>query len=215
MSAPEETADVVPVVTVVPDHVTGEVLDLRDADDSRIADFIGDGDDLIKLVKVHQDHARAELRRRMDLDLSWTRRIGDPTGPFQWEAKCPSPDADTEYWLPDELEEVIVDLVERGVVGEAAADGAMKRTVTLTVDVPVSSLTPLQAVVDGVKQGEGRILLAGRAFRVVKAESEAKAYKPGVTKLRKVPAAREAVDAIVKVDTPTRRVSLKKIERGA
>ncbi len=214
MTAPEILdAEVVPAVTVVPDHATGEVVDLREADDERLVEYIGTGDELVDRVRAHQDHARAELVRRMDRDLSWTRRIGDPKSGLQHELSVPSPDAGTTEYLADELLEVLRALVADDVVSQEAAESAMTRTMTVTVAIPLDE--DPEEIAEVLRRSAGDIRVGPTVFRFVKATTEQKALKSRVDKLLKVKATVEAISAIAKEIKPARKLKIKPIEKGA
>ncbi len=107
------------------DRSSGELIDLREASTDRLARFLDEAAELVSLVGEARAQAEREVLRRMDEEATWTARVGD------FELRAPSPEAGMTYWDEEALEEVLDDLVERGLVSEQAAAAALEVETTV------------------------------------------------------------------------------------
>jgi len=203
-----EHIDLQPITLSVLDRVTGERLAVRDADTETLAAFM-----------VHQQQLRGELAdaeaivnsallERLDRGAVWTVRVGDPQT-LQYELSAPSPTAGTDSYPPDALETELRALIERGTITPDAAGKALKRQITLVLDVPLN--LSLKETAEGLK----RIVLSlgENVLPVVKVNYTASAVKAGIVALRKVSGTTAALDRAKVTATPSRRVKVVVKER--
>jgi hypothetical protein len=202
------STELAPATPTVLDRVTGELLAVRDANTETLAAFM-----------VHQQQLRGELAdaeaivnnallERLDRGAVWTVRVGDPTT-LQYELSAPSPTAGTDSYPPDALETELRALVERGTITPHAAGKALKRQVTLVLDVPLN--LPLKETAEGLKRVT--ISLGENVLPVVKVDYAASAVKAGIAALRKVSGTVAALDRTKVTATPSRRVKVVVKER--
>lgn len=192
---------------VVHNPATGEVIDLRSADTEQLASVLDGVADMTGRLRDFAAIIDAELLDRLDRGAKWTLRVGDPASGHQFEIKAPSPDAGTEAYDTEQLEAELSTLIADGVIAEPAAEGALERTVTLTVRVPFGhELAALVKALSGVDA------IAGVPCEPTGVTSARKVALRGVHALRKVPGTGEALDR-AKVDPPAppRRVKVKRV----
>lgn len=183
------------------DWKSGEIVDVSDASTLRLAQLI---DDLAEAREGLSDVERVvnvELINRLDLDASWTWHDGGYT------VSAPSNSAGTEEFPIDALEAALEKLVDKKIVSIKGASKAIKRQVTLTIDVPLG--TPIPPLVEMFK-GE-TVSVEDKQMPIVKVDSRVAKVAAGITALRKIPAAAKILKTASKtVDPPPRKV---KVER--
>jgi hypothetical protein len=198
-------------LTVIDRH-TGEIIDVEKADTERLAAFDAGVADLISELQEARGIVSSELVRRLDRSANWTLRVGDPKGDVQYEITAPSPRAGTTTYPPLDLERELRQLVERKVIDEAAAAGALERTVTLTLDVPLAA--DLDGVVRSLQRPDVTFDLDGATCKLIKADGGRKSRVQGINRLAKVPGTAAALDR-VKFTEPVsgRRATIKPVRR--
>jgi hypothetical protein len=177
------------VTTEVVDFKTGEIVPL-DASTERLAEYMSNLDEVRTALAEAAGAVSDELVARMDREASWTLRVGDPKEGRQWEIKGSSPTAGTETYPPDLLEVELLALVERGTITAEAAGKALRRQVTLTLDVPLN--LPLKGVAEGLAQI--KLTLGENELPIAKADHSAGAIAAGINALRKVAGTGAALD---------------------
>jgi hypothetical protein len=195
--------------TVV-DRLSGEILTVADATTEQLAQFVTNQRQVRDDLSDAEAAVSAELVARLDANAQWTLRVGDPTD-VQWEITAPSPTAGSESYPPDMLEVELLDLVEAGTITPYAAAKALKRQVTLKLDVPLN--LPLKGTADSLAQltlklGENELPITGCDY-------SASASKTGINALSKVPGVKDALDrARVTQPVGTRKAKVTLKERG-
>ena len=195
-------------LTVV-DRNTGEVLDLATVDEHRLARFVSQATDVKDEIGEQIAAAQVELVRRLDRSATWTRRLGEPEDGLQYEIKAPSPEAGTTEYLPDRLLEELRALVDRGTITEDAAEGALRRTISITAVVPLEADLP--ALVEKVQRAVD-VEIGGVNVRVSAASGSDTPVAGGIGKIEKVPGTGAAIArARITRPTPPRKASVKVI----
>lgn len=185
------------------DWATGEEIVLADATTDRLGEVIENCRKLRASLMEAEIFVSNELVDRLDRNASWTYR-----GEGGLKISAPSPEKGSEDFPIDALESALRDLLERKVVSHEGAAKAMKRQITLTVDVPLEA--PLKPLED--KFADWSIELGGLHLPVVNVSGTAVKVAAGVKALRKIPAAAETLDrAAVKTEPPLRKA---KVERA-
>lgn len=179
-------------LTVI-DRKTGELLDVRDAETERLAEFTEGVDELVAELRDSKHVVLRELVRRLDRDGTWTQRVPDAVGPdgVQYEITAASPNAGTTSYPPDLLEAELVALIDRGTISETGASKALVRTLAVELRVPWSA-DPDELAARIMQAAE--IQVAGVTVEVVKAEGKRSTKLPGVNALAKVPGTGAALD---------------------
>lgn len=193
-------SDLTVSATEVTDWKTGEIISLPDAATDRLAELSTNLDDVQQALNDARAVVSDELVARLDRDAQWTARVGDPTD-RQWEIKAPSPTAGATIYPPDVLEQELRALVDRGVVTPAAAGKALRRQITLTLDIPLE--LPLKDTAAAL--ANITIRTADTELPIVKADHSMSVVAAGVNALRKVPGTNAALDRAKHVEPPGRR----------
>lgn len=193
------------------DRVHGEVIDVADATTERLAEAITNMQELRARLADEERIVSDELLSRLDRDASWTCSVGDPKEGRVWVLKAPSPEAGTTVYPPDLLETELAELVKRGTITPDAAGAALKRTVTIKLDIPLDVPIALSEVARGVKLlqvvvGEKRLCPADTDYACTSVAA-------GIKALAKVPGTGAALARAAQNATPARRVSVKLQER--
>jgi hypothetical protein len=188
------------------DRTTGELLDLRTASVGRLARYMVDLAENWRELAALEGAVSDALVERCDQAASWTVRVDDPQTGEQFEVKTASPTAGTEMYIPDALEDELLELIGEGILNVAAASGALKRVLRAEFTVPWDADPLLLATT--LKDAKS-IHIAGVEVRVTRATCERTPVMAGIAKLRKVPGASEALDrAMQRVDPPRRRAKV-------
>lgn len=117
---------------------SGEIIAL-DADTQVLAKAVVQLNERIKEVKTDVlAPINDELLARLDRKRQYTLRVDDDVDGTQFELKSTSPDAGTEAYDATLLEGELRALVDRDVIDVEAADAALKRTITLTLQVSLA-----------------------------------------------------------------------------
>jgi hypothetical protein len=191
----------------------GEVIDVAAASTERLGLFCADLADHRERLADAERLVSEELVARLDRQALWTLRVGDPTGPRQFEIKAPSPDAGTEAYDPRLLEVELKTLLERNIIVEEAARAALERTLTITVAVPLDA--DLDAMEKAVRNAAG-IEVAGVAVEPKSAVAGRSPKLGAISKLRKVAGTGAALDRAKLVPSPpARRAKVSVIARPA
>jgi hypothetical protein len=98
------------------DRRTGELLDVREAETEQLAAFDVNAQELRAEIADAQAIVSDELVRRLDRDLLWTQRFGDPKSGAQFEVKTASPAAGTDVYNPVILWAELVKLIARNTI---------------------------------------------------------------------------------------------------
>jgi hypothetical protein len=165
------------------DWSNGEVVNLDDASTERLAELVTNLQEVRQALGETEQAVSAELVARCDAEASWTLRVGDPKDGRQWEIKTASPTAGTAVYPPDMLETELRALVARGTITADAAAKALRRQVTLTLDIPLD--LPLKETAEGL--GQITIFHGEDALPIAKSDSSMAAVAAGINALRKVP----------------------------
>lgn len=201
--ATETGTDVAVGGETVLDWAIGEKVELATASSVRLAEVIEHGRAVQTSLKDVEQAVSDELVSRLDKDVSWTYRVDG------LKISAPSPEKGTEDFPLDALENCLMALIENGVISAEGAAGAIKRQLVLTVNVPLG--VDLESILKMVERSETTFDFEDHPLPVVKAEKNVSKIAGGITKLRKIPAAAEALKgAAEKVEPPPRKV---KIER--
>lgn len=215
MTASDETETPVPVVdrktgkevaskgATVIDWATGEHIELAPATTDRLGEVIENASAVrAGLAEVERDVSN-ELIARLDRDASWTWR-----GAGGLKISAPSPDKGTEDFPLDALEACLLKLIEDETISPDGASKAMKRQITLTVDVPLG--TALKPLVEMFK--DWKIEIDEAEMPVVKVDESVSKVAAGIAKLRKIPAAKVALAAAAGTkDPPPRKVKVERL----
>jgi hypothetical protein len=197
-----------PTVLVV-HPATAEILDLRAAETITLAAAVAGLDDLRADLTDFERVVERELLARLDRGAKWTLRLGDPAGDVQFEVKAPSPDAGTDGYDERLLETELLELVSRRTINEDGAAAALRRTVTVTVEVPLEH--DLEALVDKLRDVDA---IAGVPVRASSVTTARKAMAAGIKALRKVEGTGRALDrASVRLPARARRARVKTVHR--
>jgi hypothetical protein len=185
-------------LTIPDEH--GELTPVKAASTERIAAFVDSVAERRSELAEWESVANDELLARLDADALWTQRVGD------FEVKAPSPTAGTESYDAEELQAALRSLIERGTVSEDAASGALRRQLTLCLEVPWDA-----SPADLAKQVEHAISIqvAGHDVRVLSASGSIVPVLAGINRLRKLAAAAPALDTAANEPvSPRRRVKV-------
>lgn len=196
-----ETTTAIEVV----DHSTGEVVDVTSAETERLAAFVETVDDLRRDLSEAEGVVLDELLHRLDRRGQWTLRVGDPASGVQYEVKAPSPTAGTTTYDRDVLRDGLRRLVADDVLDEEAAGAAMKRTISITAQVPVDAeLETLANKVAGLEA------IAGVPVREVKVDTAETPTAAGIKRLEAIGGEPAALAADCKGSAPagSRRVKV-------
>lgn len=193
------------------DRKTGEVLDVAQASDEQLAEFCTNLQDLRGELADAEGLVHRELVARLDRNASWTLRVGDPAGEAQWEITAPSPAAGTESYPVDLLEPELRALVERGTITVDAAQGALQRTLTITVAPEWE--TDLDRLLEIIKASDD-VRIAGEPVTILAGNADRRSRAAGIKSLRKVPGTGAALDR-ARLTTPVgqRKPKVKLITR--
>jgi hypothetical protein len=183
--------------------ITGEIWALAETPLPDLATFMVELQGHRDKLRAWEDRINGHLLAYLDAGASWTVRVGDPHT-VQYELTAPSPTAGVDVYPPDALETELRALVERGTITPDAAGKALKRQVTLVLDIPLN--LPLKETADGLKRIT--ISLGENELPVVKMDYAASAVKAGIAALRKVKGAVAGLDRAKTTSTPSRRVKV-------
>lgn len=187
---------------LIPHPITGEALELAEASPEQLADWIDAATEITNAIGDRRALVDRELVRRLDQNASWTLRVGSPDGDYQLEIKAPSPSAGTTLVDTKALEDELRALIERGTISVEGAASALKRQVTVILDVPIDE--DLDRALDQAKAYD----------RCVKAESTRSAIAAGLKALRKVPGTSAALDRCeTHIPSTGRKPTVKRIVR--
>ena len=120
---------------LVPNPLTGEVIDLVDAPDVELAEFIENLDNARAAVQDAKRIVSDEAIRRMDVAAMWTLRAG----PYQMRTASPEPEElygekrRIEYQNGAALREALNRLVDEKLISVEAADAAVETVVLYKV----------------------------------------------------------------------------------
>lgn len=184
----------------------GELLDLREASDARLAETIDHVAEARDQLRDLESAVSDEILDRLDRSATWTLRVRE--GDREWEIKAPSPSAGTEVYRADALDEALRELVAVGLIDALAAERALERTLTVRVALPWDA--------DGDKLAEHiaaapGISIAGVEVGVQATSLDAKPVVAGIKAVRKIPGTESALDgARAEQDPPRRKVSVKR-----
>jgi hypothetical protein len=181
----------------VVDWKTGEVVNLDDATTEQLAELVTNLQDVRRALAETEQAVSAELVDRLDRDACWTLRVGDPKDGRQWEIKAASPTAGSSVYPPDMLETELRALVARGTITADAAAKALRRQVTLTLDIPLD--LPLKETAEGL--GQITISLGENELPIAKSDHSASAVAAGINALRKVSGTTAGLDRAKRVET--------------
>ena len=179
------------------DWKNGEIVNLDDASTERLAELVTNLQEVWQALGETEQAVSAELVARCDKSATWTLRVGDPKDGRQWEIKTASPKAGTTVYPPDMLEAELRALVARGTITVDAAAKALRRQVTLTLDIPLR--LPLKATAEGL--GQITISVGEDALPIAKSDYSMAAVAAGIAALRKVPGATAGLDRAKRVET--------------
>lgn len=181
------------------DRGVGEIVNLDDADNQRLAEVITHTIDLRRELGEVEQLVSDELISRLDLDANWTWRGDGVT------VTAASPERGSEDFPVDALETALQELIDKGVISREAAEKAVKRRITLQLDVPLGA--SMRELLEKFK--EWTISFDDIEMPVVKADGTAEKVAGGIKALRKNPKAKPRLDkAAVKVTPPVRRVKV-------
>lgn len=175
------------------------IQSLRDAETVQLADFTDKADELRRIADEAKGAVSDEILRRLDMGGKWTLH----EGPFKLSA--PSPSAGSVGYDVDKLRAALADLATAEVISAEGANGAVE-TIAATASVPYALLRRVLDSLDGELDLPDEATLRADVEDVVAAEPEP-TYKlrlGGVDRLRKIPAAREAIEEC-RVDLPAPR----------
>lgn len=164
--------------------VTGEVIDLRHASLAQIAEMAVETQDIGARLRDFQQELNDALLDHLDQNAMWTMRVGDI------EITAKSPSAGTTVYPSGDLERELTALVERGTITLDAAGKALKRQVTLTLDIPLH--LPLKETADGLSRIT--VSLGENELPIAKVDYDARSVDSGIKALRKVPGTAAALD---------------------
>jgi hypothetical protein len=182
----------------IPDE-RGELVPLKDAPTERIAAFIDQAADRRAQLAEWETLANSELLDRLDRDCVWTQRIGE------FELKAPSPTAGTDSYDTDLLEGELYDLLHEQRISKEAASGALRRQLTLCLEVGwgVHPAELAQLVERAVS-----IEVGGHAVKVLSASGSLVPVVAGIGRLRKLGLGDKLDTARVETPPPRRRVKV-------
>lgn len=195
------------------DRLHGEILDVRDATTERLAQAVTNMQELRAQLADEEKLVSDELIARLDREARWTLSVGDPREGRVWVIKAPSPEAGTTVYPPDLLEHELRQLVERGTITADAAAMALKRTVTIELDVPLDLTAPLSEVARELKE----VTITGPEgveLKVAKTDYARRSVDGGIKKLSKVPGTGAALDRAAQKTEPARKASVKLEEKA-
>lgn len=196
------------------DRMHGEIVDVKDATTERLAQAVSNMQELRRDLAEEERIISDELLNRLDREARWTISVGDPRDGRVWVIKAPSPDAGTTIYPPDALEHELRELVNRRTITADAAASALKRTVTIELDVPLSLTMPLADVARELKE----LTIKGPEdvdLTVARTDYARKSVDGGIKKLAKVPGTGAALARAAQTVEPARKATVKLEEKGA
>jgi hypothetical protein len=197
------TLDLEPIGREIVHPITGELLDLSSLTFEHLAHLGRDMQVYRERVTEFEEALSDALLAHLDASAEWTQRVGSPTDEVQLEIKAPSPEAGTEAYLEDVLEEKLHALIMAETITPSAASKACKRQLMLTLGVPWDA--NLQDLAGTVKDPQAVIQIAGVRVDVVKADASVRAVAAGIKALRKIPGTADALDAAKVYHAPPSR----------
>lgn len=189
---------------------TGELVNL-DSDTEVLAQAVVEINERIAEIKQGVlTPVDAELLARLDRKRSWTLRVGDVADGVQFELKAPGLDAGTEAYDPRLLDDELAGLVKRKTIDQDAAAAAIKRTITVVIEIPFGNdLEPLADRLKSVNK------IADVDVTVLSASPGRTPNLRGIGALRKGDGCGAALDrAQLPKQTPKRSVKVTKIEKA-
>lgn len=190
---------------IVVNRATGEILDPKEAETTRLAQFVTDLGRLRKELAEAESIVSDELVSRLDRDACWTAHVAD--GENVWEIKAPSPTAGTTVYPEDVLETELESLVQEGLISPDAAAKALHRRIILELRVPWDA--DPREIAREVKEALS-IEIAGVQVMVDRSDARITPVASGISALRKVPGTTTALDNAKREQPPgTRRASVK------
>ena len=186
--------------------VTGEVVDSATTTNEEIVLRVTESQDTRRKLTEFESNAGEVLLERLDKDLSWTQRVGDPTT-GQWEITAPSPDAGTETYPEDKLVPELQALIAEGTISPDGASRACERSLTLKLSIPWDA--DPKEIAQALEGELVRIQVAGHEMTVLSATPVVRSMAAGIKALRKIPGASEALGRVlVKQPNLSRRVKI-------
>lgn len=179
--------------TQVVHPATGEVIDVARLDDFSLATLMYELDDLKSRSESARGDANAEALERLDRGLSWTKRVGDPDGPVQYEMNAPSPDADTTDYTIDVLVDGLRTLVDENVLSAEGADSVVQRAIKVRLIVPID--LDLKELADKITDAGSLLFGKDVELKVDEVRTESKVSANGVARASKVERVLEVVEA--------------------
>lgn len=173
---------------LVPHPLTGEALELANATDEQLIDFVEACEDAANFAKELKSRASTEFVERLDRSGEWTRRV--KIGNDTYEIKAPSPTAGTESFDDEAVIAAVHQLVEQNVIDESAAGKTVRHAVTVTF------------VTGSEKEAAEIESEAKRDHRYPNVERSKTIAKTGINALLKIPGARESIEACKRVSEP-------------
>jgi hypothetical protein len=190
---------------MVLDRATGEMLDPKEAETVRLAQFVTNLGQLRKELAEAERIISDELVSRLDRDACWTAHVAD--GENAWEIKAPSPTAGTTVYPEDLLETELETLVQDGLISRDAAAKALHRRIILELGVPWDA--DPREIARKIKEALS-IEVADVQVNVERVEARITTVTSGINALRKVPGTSDALDKAKRTQAvATRRATVK------
>lgn len=201
-----DTTEVTTTATTVVVPITGEVLDLADATLQQLAWAAHWFDEASNQFAAERERVARALLAQVDKTTVYTHRVGDPSADYQLEVKAASPDAGTVGFDTELLELALRDALDRDVITEDAAAGALKRQVTVTFRVPFdANIDDVAGALRDAEKAGAAVEVAGHPVRIDAVTTTRDAQKAGINRLRKLPALKADVEACEVPRTPPAR----------
>lgn len=187
------------------DRDAGELVDIRTATPTRLAQLVDAIDGLIGILVDEKTAVSDELVGRLDLDGTYTLMVGD--GSRRWKITAPSKTVGASKVDKAILRDELVALVDRAdpLISAELARAALRRRLvieaTVDVDEDVDVLTGKLAGLDAI---------AGAAVFDVKTAVTESVVAAGVAKLVRAGHADVVARATVAVEAPRRRATVKR-----
>ena len=183
---------------VIPDE-HGELAPVKAASTERVAAFVDSVAERRVQLAEWESVANDELLTRMDFEAATTLHVGG------FELKTPSATAGTTAYDPVALDEQLGSLVGCMLISPLAASVALKRQLTLNLEVSWDT-TPDELAAE-VERAVA-IHIAGHEVKVLSVSGSLTPVLAGINRLRKLGLGEDLDAALVPTPAPRRRVKV-------